>query len=250
MADHNDVQTIGLDLAGAQIPLKQLTEAIDALHEILRDVDTAVTDRAGGALDWIVEDLSGGSAHVAIRALPKDEHTPVWAASQVVRAFTSGMQQIADRAERPKYFTEAALRKAQFLTNLSADPRVAEVSIRVNGSRISLNRELGQHVGELIEGKLQSIGSVEGVLKMVSTHGQPYFNVYDAVTGRAVKCTFARDRLDEVKAALARRVIVRGTLQSRPNGEVTSLRLRELEIFEDESELPTVEMMRGILNHG
>lgn len=99
-----------------------------------------------------------------------------------------------------------------------------------------------------MEGTQETIGSVEGTLEAISIHGQPYFNVFDAVTGHAVRCNFPQNIFEAAKAALGKRVLVRGVILSRPDGKRTSVRVRELEVFPDASELPTVEMMRGVLN--
>lgn len=251
MADPKETPMIGLDLEGPRITLDRLIQAAEAVFDILRDVDTETTRRAGGSLEWVVEGLSGGSAHLEIAAQPKDEHVPPWAGREVVKNFGQGMALIASRAEKPPFFTDNALRKARLLTSLIGEQYgLDRLAVRVGSSRVELGREVGTHVTEVVDGTLRTIGSVEGTLDTVSLHGQSYFNVYDAVTGKAVRCTFPRGMLEPVRAALGKRVLVEGIIYSRRNDEVTSIRVEDLSMFPDEAELPTVEMMRGVLSNG
>jgi hypothetical protein len=241
---------IGLDLEGPRITLDRLIQAVEAFLGILQDVDAQTTGRAGGSLDWVVEGMSGGSAHLEVVAQPRDELVPRGTGRVVVKNFARGMALIASRAEKPPFFTEAALRRARLLTTLAGQDGLNQLVVRVNGSRIAFTREVGKHVTELVDGTLRTIGSVEGTLDTVSLRGQSYFNVYDATTGRPIRCNFPRGMLDTVRDALGKRVLVEGVLYSRRTGEPTTLRAENLTVFPDESELPTVEMMRGVLSNG
>ncbi len=73
---------------------------------------------------------------------------------------------------------------------------------------------------------------------------------YEEVTGRPVRCRFREADLVYVKEALGRRVLVRGILYSKRTGEAVGMKVESIEVFPDPRELPTVEMMRGILNNG
>lgn len=250
MSDPTETPTIGFDLSGPQIPLDQLLQAADALLSILREVDAQTTERAGGALNWVVAGLSGGSAHIEIAPQAKDERTPIWAGRTVVKNVGRGMALIAERAEKPAYFTDNALRKAQQLRSLVRGNGITRIELRVDGTAVEISHDLAAHAAELVEGKLETIGSVEGTLETISVHGQPYFNVFDAVTGRPIRCHFPQNMLERAKSALGKRVLVRGMIHAVPDGKRASMRAREVEVLPDGSELPTVEMMRGILNHG
>lgn len=250
MTDQNDDPIIGLDLEGPRVTLDQLIEAAEAILTILRDVDTATTKRAGGAHEWVVRALAGGSAHLEVIPEPKDADVPFRVRHRVVQNVAKGMATIADRAEMPPFFSKRALEAARKLNSLVVDGGIHEVLLRVNGERIRVDRTLAKHVGDVVEGDLKTIGSIEGLLETISIHGQRYFNVYDEVTGRAMRCLFPERDQAKVSQALGKRVLVRGVLRSQRIGEFTSMKVESLETFPDPSELPTVEMMREILNHG
>lgn len=249
MLRDNTSLTLGLDLGG-KIPLERFIQAVQDFLDILRDVDSQTTQRAGGSLNWVIDDLSGGSAHVNVVPEPRDELTPLWAASTVVDHFSRGIAILATEGVTPPFFTDRSVRKAHALTSLVSEAGITQVGFRMRGQEVTLTRAMVDRAVRQLEGQLKAIGTVEGTLETVSVHGAAFFNVYRAVTGEPVRCTFPRELLDRVKAALSRRVLVRGTIHTRPNGNITSVRVRELEVFPDESELPTVATMRGILNHG
>lgn len=148
MTDPTENSTIGLDLSGSQIPLEELIQAADALLSILRDVDTQTTERAGGSLNWIVAGLRGGSAHLEIAPQPKDERTPFRAGRAVVRNVARGMALIAERAEKPAYFTDNAVRRAQQLRALIDGNGITGISIRIDGTAVEISREFAAHAGE------------------------------------------------------------------------------------------------------
>lgn len=71
-----------------------------------------------------------------------------------------------------------------------------------------------------------SVGAIEGQLDTISVHGRPYFTLYDAVTGRGVRCYFGDSRRAAVLAALGKKVIAHGRLRRDPGGlprELTDL---------------------------
>ncbi len=248
MPDPTDTPAVNLDLEG-EVTLEALVQAAEALLSMLRDIDAQATQRAGGSLNWVVKDLEGGSAHVVVAPAAKDERTPIWAGRTVTRAFGEGMAQIARGGDRPKYFTDTALRKALALNSLLGAYGVSAVRVRVDGAQVDLTRDTARKVKDVVEGTLRSIGSIEGKLETISVHGQPYVNVFDSVTGHAIRCNISHQLVDKARDALKKRVQVFGTIYSRPSGEITSVRVRDFEVFEDEIELPTVEMMRGILRN-
>lgn len=249
MEDQLHPPEIVFDVTGARIDLEQLLEAVTALLGILRDVDSESTSRAGGALTWEVTDLAGGSAHIELLPVPKDERVQREAGSLVVKRFAHGIQAIRNGGERPPYFTNQALRYARKLTSLVREDGFEGIAIRAGGESIQMDQTVARNVDDLIEGALVSIGSVEGDLKTVSLAGLNYFNVYDAVTGAPLRCTFPPAMIEQVRAALGRRVVVHGTFTGRPGAEPSTLRVDDLEVVPDEFELPTVDAVRGILKH-
>ena len=99
-------------------------------------------------------------------------------------------------------------------------------------------------------GPIESFGSVEGKLEGLNVHEHKIFYVWEALTGRRVQCNFAdRIPLDDVLAAVTKRVAARGIVRRRRTGELVSVQAEELRVFPAEDELPRLGDVLGI-THG
>lgn len=96
--------------------------------------------------------------------------------------------------------------------------------------------------------EIQSIGTVEGQLEGLITHGKNRFYIYDPLTARQVICDFGeRVKRDEVLRAYGKRVAATGKIRSRRSGERVSVEVNRLFVFPPDSELPSAADVRGIL---
>lgn len=111
---------------------------------------------------------------------------------------------------------------------------------------IDLNQALIANVDEIIGGKYQSFGTVEGVLKAIDVSRQPIFRVYNLLTNKSVKCYFETKLLDNIKEYLEKRVSVSGIVTSREDGEKIGIKVESIDLFPQEKDLPTIEEMIGI----
>ena len=72
--------------------------------------------------------------------------------------------------------------------------------------------------------------------------------MWDDFSGRVVTCKFRQDMLDEVKEGLKHRVLVYGTLKRNAQSLPVSITVSEIEALPDESQLPTIEEMSGLID--
>ena len=94
-----------------------------------------------------------------------------------------------------------------------------------------------------------SIGSIEGKLETVSVHGRPAFTVFDAVTGRAVRCEFPAERRSVVLRAMGHKVVVTGRIRRDPHGRPRAVRDAQFKRLGDTETMPSRElagMFRGM----
>ena len=90
---------------------------------------------------------------------------------------------------------------------------------------------------------------MEGQLEGLNIHGQdPQFVLYDAVSGRAVRCYFNRDDLENVKAAIGRKIIVSGRLRRDPAGRPQQVRPVEFFGYIDEPPTQPVRDPAGVFD--
>lgn len=250
-AEDLQLPRIGLDLQGPRVTLQRLAESADHFLGLLREVDQELTEQRGGSFEWVLSGLRLGSLELEAYAEPKTEEVDVFFSRQVFSAVRAGIKVISSQQRRPPHFTDAALTHARRLAESLSDEGVTEIAVRTNGQREIFSRSLVANVEALSRGTVKSIGSVEGRLETVSLHATPYFNVYSALTGRAVRCEFPIEDLERVREALGRRVSVFGVLlSSAETGHKQSLQVEEFTIFPPDEELPTAEDVRGILGNG
>lgn len=236
-----------VDVEGPRVTLRRLARTADTALDLLNAVDAELSGRRGGGLEWVVSELESGSVHVGATPEPRTEDVGPEIADRVLDAVGKGLRTIESSAERPAHFSDRALSRARELTGALEEEGVERLHVRSNGRRVEVTRRLAGNVDDLLGGKLESIGSVEGRLETVALHGRAYFNVYDAVTGAAVKCYFPSEMLEEVRDALGRRVVVSGTLWSDRSGDVQRVKAREIELLPEEEELPPAETAEGML---
>lgn len=235
-------------LSGKRITLADFLASQRHVLAILKEIDVLATKREGGSLDFIIQDLRGGSASVDLIAEPKGEDTPVWAPSTVVHRFKTGIQQVIETGERPEGFNQAAMRHAFELTTILNVNGIEAFSVRLNGESVSLLPEMKKPVQEAAEGRYQALGSLEGRVEAMSVHGDGLFSctAYSFLSDEPVRCSFAPELYDRVYRLFRQPVVIRGVFNTRADGEVTSMRMERIDPLPSEDELPTVEDLIGL----
>ncbi|HEX9938439.1 MAG TPA: hypothetical protein VGB15_14985 [Longimicrobium sp.] len=243
---------LNLEFGGSRITLSDLVAASARVLGILTDVDARTSNEPGGSLDWVIRDLRPGSAVLEVYAEPKGKQTDPWVPSEVVRRFKSGIRHVVERGERPPYFSERAMQQAFELVTILNENGINAFRVGHNGEKVEITPALRKPVKEALEGSYKAIGSVEGRIEGLSAHEPPYScTVYTLVTGEAIRCNFADpELLTTAYKHFRQRVTLRGVLTSRPNGEVTSMRVYSIDPFPADDDLPTVDDILGILANG
>lgn len=239
--------TIGLDIEG-ELSLKRLAEAASRLVRILDAVDREVLNRPRVSFDWVITGLESGSAHLtAAPRLLKNQQVPVNAAAMVVSTVYEGISSIRAGGPRPRSFPDSAVDEVLGLVELLEVEGIESIAIRADGKVVDVSKAIRTQLATEAAQKEASLGSVEGVIETLTIHGQNYFNLYDDLTGNAVKCYFADEQLEDVHAAFGKRVMVWGTMYTLPSGVRDNIRVREMHVFGDEVDLPRAGDVRGIL---
>jgi hypothetical protein len=236
--EHNDVT------------LDAFVDVLKGAQLILRELDSAISGNPRGKLEWKIVDLGIASADAVIEAAAPEDDLQL--PQLVGSSFVTGLQTIERGEMMPPYFSEIAVKRVGQISRKVGRGGVTgfEVEVR-NGqtSDLALPRaELSGHaataVAHLLAPKYSAYGSVMGMLGQINVRRGLTFNVYDALTKRAVKCKFAEEEFENVKQALRRRVIVSGTVERNESGEPLRVNEPELVLLPDD-EIPTSEI-RGI----
>lgn len=96
--------------------------------------------------------------------------------------------------------------------------------------------------------EITSIGTIEGQLEGLITHGKNRFYIYDPLSAKQIICSFdERVGREPVLQAFGKRVAATGIIRSRRSGERVSVQVSRLYVFPPDSELPRAADVRGIL---
>ena len=239
---------IELQADGPLVAAPSYRDAIDALLGLLRELDRAFTQQAGGAgqsTRWFIQRTATSDPTIDLLAEPSTSDIDV-----VDRTITEALDSLGilqNSPSHPPFLTHAGLEHCQALGRLIQSDGLAQMVVSNNGRKVTLTESLQIHVTELLGRREEVLGSVEGELEMVTLRGRRYFNVYNLATGRATRCYFDAYLIPTVKETLGKVVIVAGLIRSLPheeNQEMTNISKLEVVEFED---LPTPSDIRGIM---
>jgi hypothetical protein len=235
-----------------EVSLAQLKHVIGAWSDLLREVASELSGVAADAFKFVITDAKAGSFAVQVEPSAARKGAARRALPRISKAVTRGISDLQRQRSprRPKYFSDAALERVKELAEESAVGHKPTVVIaNGTGEPITLTARVADNVDELIGPKFDSIGTVEGLLEGLIIHGRQRFLIFEALTGREVKCYFDGERLrrDDVMAAFGHRVSATGTIMSRRTGEKVSINVRNLSVLPDDEQLPSPDHVLGIL---
>ena len=234
---------ITMDSKTEDIEAQSFVDAITHSLEILREIDSSVSMRRKGTLRWVIGILSRQSpAQVSLRPISLSDTVDY--GNEVISYYINGMEQLKAGKNIPQHFSDNALDAAQKLARISR-ANIRSLQVRSNGNAVEIGEYIAATISELIGQTYVSTGSVEGVLEMVTLHEHTYFRVYDAIHGQGIPCYFTRNLLPIVQKGLGHRVAVSGTVRADRMGRPESMKVSNLRLFPDESNLPKPSELRG-----
>lgn len=234
-----------LDLEGPKINSDGFRRAVDAFFALVDDVTRQIAGR-GAQVKWAVS-VKGGSIHLS--AAPEATRPEVAVKiPQIARAVKSGIGLVNRRAERPRYFSDDALRRVKDLASIPGARLVESAHVSLANSSARLTQKTVDHVNALLGSAVKDYGTLEGRLLVLSAQGGFFIHVIDPLTDRGIRCTLNDVLFDEAFKAFRKRVAVTGTIHYRKDGEPNMIEVDELFVFPDRSQLPTAEEVHGILS--
>ena len=245
----------GTDAPTVEDVLDQLRDFLDILH----GVEEAAVGRPSSALVWRVVQASRNSPLTfAIEAFPKNFGVNIdHRVDVVVRETAAGFAILRSKAERPKYFNDELMRKAEktfgrvtngigeFIADFGPDLPKLEITS-------SVARAAARNVQTVLtskEKRYKEIGSVDGFIKGVELdgRGRRVAFIRDRVSGNIVKCMIPRNR-PELAELLAERYIgdvwdnvrveIFGLIHYLNRGNIDYLDAEKVRFFRKSSELP------------
>ncbi len=226
----------------------EFAAAIQAMVGLVKAVGDTLTEGRGGAVRWVIQDLRGGSAFLEATPELLDDSISDAQVVEMLTAAGNGLKLLDTTAERPPHFSDAALREAKRLAEILNEADIGVSTARFGSIAIQPSKRIAGNVDELISGRQKSIGTIEGRLVTLTTRGdRPIFFVEDRARKLRVQCNFGEEIFDRVVHAFNRRVSVRGTIWSRPDGVPQLIDVAHFELLQEDADLPSARDVRGIL---
>lgn len=241
----NGGDSLSLKLSGERITAERFLKSVSSFFGLIAEVSDAVAGQRG-AVQWIVS-ARPGSVIVEFKPLPVKVDTDVVSAS--VRAVREGFGLLARKPERPRYWSDVALRRAKELAEAIEPTGGGLDALRIDGDAhgVEVTRKMSEHVQTLIGVELRALGSIEGRLRTVSEGGGLHFVVQDAVTHNQVRCYIREEDTEKILEAFRKRMVVYGEITYRQDRQPANIRVERFRVLRDKHELPSADEVRGIL---
>jgi hypothetical protein len=250
--DPGDDGRLQLKIEGGrgEIPLRTFVRVVENALNVLADLDSVISRKPKGTVEWYVTDLSMGSlvAEVEPRAMSRQSTAEL--APIVASSFVAGLSQLETSTELPPYFTDYSLNRVR---------RTAKELRRVDLPGVEVSQPGQPHERPVIitpvaEGNVTrllspvhiGIGSVTGTIEMINVHSAPTFNIYETRTNRPVRCKFEPAMQPVVAGFLGQRVTVRGIVKRNAQGNPLSVDHIEIEPVDPQLARVRVQDIAGI----
>ncbi len=233
-----------LDLGGPKITSDVFRRAVEAFFVMVDEVSRQMA--GGNRIQWLVS-MKGGSIHLSAAPEAKRPEIAV-KIPQIARAVRAGVSLIGRRPERPKFFTDEALRRARELASIPETRQIETAQISLANQTAKLTPKTVANINELLGTQVKDYGTVEGRLLVLSAAQGASIAIVDPLTERLVRCWVSETQLDEAIRAFRKRVAVSGLIHYRNDGQPNHIEVDELFVFPDRPELPTADEIHGILS--
>jgi hypothetical protein len=215
------VSPIQLSIEGksGHIDVRALTIALSNFVAYLNDIDRGLSGNSRGTLDWVITDMKMGS-DLKCQLSPVARETDRDFGSQVTALGVEGLGKVESESGTPAYLSLEGMNQLRNMIGVIGRFGVTGLHIADKERETILSPRSAASITELIRPRRRSLGSIEGVLEMISVHKKPHFTLYSSVTKKAVSCNFVESEfLEQVKDSLGHRVTVSGNIHSNAKGE-------------------------------
>ncbi len=228
-----------ISITGDKIEVSALKDAISELLKLLKSVEGRVA--GGQSVRWRLATLSYNSPIIiGCTGEPRSRKRNAPDCARLVGSTAlSGLADL-ERGLRPSAFSDDALEVSKRLAALRGKRGVGDVFVmEANGvapEPLALSTRTVATVDDFIGVKSEALGSVEGRLEVVSAHGGITCNIYEALSGKVVRCEVPDDKKRAVLDAFEQRVMATGTVKRDASGQARGIVLRELVVLPEHGE--------------
>lgn len=242
--DPSQSDELTLDFDAALVSPDNLKKAVSAFVELLKSVSDAASV-GGKKIQW---NMSVRKGSCLIAAKPIADTETARAARNVIQAIPDGLRLLEKGISvMPDYFDERSLRAAKELAALPGPKGLRYIRVKRANENTNIGQKSVASIDRILGGQHQALGSIEGKLQTITERGQLQFVVYDSLYDKGVNCFMSDPIAQDAIGAFRKRVAVSGIIQYDKHGRPVSIKVDGIRIFKDDSELPPIHELRGIL---
>jgi hypothetical protein len=234
---------------GADLSPERFMTAARAFFGYIQELSESFAPE-GDLPTWVVK-VREGSTLLAVDPTPK---VPPEVLNIILNRAETGIDALARGDVETAALPEPAMKHLRTLAEMAEGTRgrVEAVPMRlwVRKKPISVEPIIASVIREEWRADFSDYGTIEGRLETIQeSHGGLQFLIRDVMLRQKVRCYFPEKLLSDVFDRFRKRVEVSGVIHYRKNGMPVSIRAETLIALPDDSELPTVGDVRGILRN-
>jgi hypothetical protein len=245
LAVKSDIRTdLTLEIDGGSVTPEKFLRSVRSFFALLDEITTKVAGKRGG-VQWRVL-VKEGSNLVGVQPEPGFDRAIV---GQIVTAVSEGIASLETKAEKPRYFTERAVKSLRELADVVGTSGHDDTVVRIwaNKEPIRLTHKSVAHVGDLLASEHEDYGSIEGKLQTVTERGGLQFVVYEPLWDQAIRCRIPERLMEQAIANFRNRVEVYGLIRYRKDGKPVSIQVDDIVAFPSREHIPSFREVYGIL---
>jgi hypothetical protein len=231
------------DRMDADATIATLRDWLDTLKEI----DKEVSGTDSGSIEWRLVAASTSSP-LTVTLQPEARLAGDFG-PQVVRTYMDGIESLRRGKAPPREFSDRAVSALRRLADRLRDG-IGHVTFESSDRALPISAELISTLDRLVSSRSEpvappprefaheEIGEIEGDVETLASHTSTYFNLWEILTSRRVKCSFPESLTEQVREAWRKRAVASGLIQYGSDGRPQSMVVDSLRLKTPRSLLP------------
>lgn len=239
---------ITLMLDGPKVTFNKFVDGINAFFRLINDVTEEITQKKH-SVEWIASVKSGSNLVIATPEITDENARYI---PEIQKTIKDGIEFTEKGANgRPTHFSDEALQATKILAGLvdAKKEDVETVQIFLDSSVENLSTNSVERINDILDGKHEAIGSVEGKVQILDARHGIQCAVYDELTNQKVICKIHPEHTDleqKLVAAFTKRVAVYGLVKYRKDGTPINILVDEIRVFKSPDQLPPFDKLQGL----
>lgn len=220
--------------------MKAAKAFLGLMKEAGKEVDGGMPSDA-----WLISVNEGSQV---INAYPNTSSVTPESAAHVAGRVLDAISCLDSSSENPFGENDRAIEHIKALSALSSRDK-NRISVRCLSKTKSsaFNARTYNHSSQILSWEYEDIGTVDGVLDVVSAKRGLEFKIREILHGHTVKCIVNEELMEKALGCFRKRVEVEGVISYNKKGLPVVVKAKTMNSFPPENEIPHFSELKGIL---